>query len=385
VVYEYGPPPIVRPEPKRNWYARRGWWAIGAVIVVVAAVVGAVALAGSSTGNAGLNSKRGATQNAVGSGYLAKESEAIVFIQWNQSGKNLSGSAQVEALSGDPPNQSVSTDTISVSGQINGSTITLSFNDGAKVFGTLSGGTFTVNFPQRDGSLAPVRFTAATASQFNNALTALQGNTGSANESAAAAQAVASEEQSIDKAAQAVEGDISGLSVTQNLSSDLGEFSADLAQARTDLGTVAQDEQTVITESHNGTDPDQVCSDSDTVQSDADTVGSDGDAVSSTADSVEGDISSLRDDITGLQQDFVTLQRAQSQQPSYNDGAPSQAAVNQAVAAADAAIKSALNTANGDIGQANSYETQAYNDAVAAAQAGSCARPATQEMQPAIS
>ena len=55
------------------------------------------------------------------------------------------------------------------------------------------------------------------------------------------------------------------------------------------------------------------------------------------------------------------------------------------MAAANAAIKSALNTANGDIGQANSYETQAYNDAVAAAQAGSCAPPATQFTQPSIS
>jgi hypothetical protein len=66
-------------------------------------------------------------------GYLAKEIGAVVFIQWTQSGNNLSGSAQVEALSGSPPNQSVSTNTISVSGQLEGSTITLSFNGGTKV------------------------------------------------------------------------------------------------------------------------------------------------------------------------------------------------------------------------------------------------------------
>lgn len=372
----------------KKWYSPRRWWAIPVAILVGISIVAAVVFAQPDVNTPGSiqSANQRSVPNAVGSGYLAKETGAVVFIQWSQSGNNLSGSAQVEALSGSPPNQSVSTNTISVSGQLEGSTITLSFSGGTKVFGTLSGGAFTVNFPQSDGSLAPVTFTAATATQFNQALANLQGNTGSSNQSAAQAETVASEQQLIDKAAAAVKADISNLeNDSGTLASDLGGFSHDLAQAQTDLATTAQAERIVITESKNGTDPNQVCSDSDTVQSDADTVGSDGDAVSSTADSVAGDISTLRSDISGIQPDFAYLWGAQSRQPSYRDGAPSQSAVNQAMAAAQAAIASALNTANSDIVEVNRYETQAYNDAVAAAQAGKCSPPATQYTQPTIS
>jgi hypothetical protein len=376
----------------KKWYSPRGWWAIGGAVVVGLVVIGVVVLAqpaakGPGTGGPSDNSSSNPpAANAVGSGYLAKGSNAVIFIQWTQSAQHISGSAQVETLSGTPPNASVSTQTISVAGQLNGSTITLSFNGGTKVFGTLSGGSFTVNFPQSDGSLSPVTFTAATATQFNQALSNLQGNTGSADQSAAAAQNIAAQQAAIDKAAQNVEGDLSGLkSDAASLSSDLGGFTGDLAQEKTDLATVATQEQTVNTESQNGTDNDQVCSDSDTDESDADTVGSDGDTVSSTADTISGDISTLRNDISRTQQDLSALQSAQAQQPSYKDGAPLQSTVNQAVAVAQAAITSAFATANADMGQANSYETQAYNDAVAAAKAGSCSPPATEYTQPTIS
>ena len=355
--------------------------------LLAAGVFGAVVLSQPSAEKPGSahTSANNPVPNAVGAGYLANESGAVAFIQWTQSGQNLSGTAQVETLSGYPPNQSVSTDTISVSGQFSGSTIRLSFNGGATVFGTLSGGSFTVNFPQTDGSLAPVTFTAATATQFNQALAVLRGHTGSANQNAAEAETDTSEQQSIDKWASSVEGDISGITQdTGTLSSDLGGFTQDLATAKGDLATVAGEEQTVVTESQNGTDNDQVCDDSDTVQDDADTVGDDGDTVSDTADTVETDLSRLRGDISGIQQDFASLQNAQAQQPSYRDNAPSQDGVNQAVAAANAAIAAALNTANDDIAQVNAYETQAYNDAVAAAQAGNCAGPATQYTQPNI-
>jgi hypothetical protein len=375
------------PAPKKRRYSSRRWGAVLGLIVLAAGVIGAVVLAQPAAEKPGSvhPSADRPVPNAVGSGYLANESGAVVFIQWTQSGQSVSGSTQVETLAGSPPNQSVSTDTISVAGRLSGSTITLSFNGGATVFGTLSGGSFTVNFPQTDGSLAPVTFTAATATQFNQALAVLQGHTGSANQSAAEAETVTSEQQSIDKWASAVEGDISG--ITQDvgtLTSDLGGFTQDLATAKADVATVAAEEQTVVTESQNGTNNDQVCEDSDTAQEDADTVGEDGDTVSETADTVETDLSRLRTDISGTQQDFASLQSAQTQQPSYRDGAPSQSAVDQAVAGANAAIASSLKTANGDVAQVNAYETQAYNDAVAAAQAGNCAGPATQFTQPDI-
>ena len=265
----------------------------------------------AATGGAGASRLTG--QPAVGNGYLANEPGAVVFIQWTESGTDLTGSAQVETLSGSPPNQTVHTDTLTVSGQLQGSTITLSFNGGTEVFGTLSGGSFTVNFPQTDGSLAPVTFSSATAAQFNQALAELQGNTGSADSQAAAADQLAAERAAIDRASSEVSSQLSGLqSDVSSMNSSLGAFSAQLGQEQADLATEAALEQQVITESQNGTDNNQVCSDADTVASDGDTVDSDGDSVSSDADTTESDVTGVRNDIGNLQGAATALQNAQA-------------------------------------------------------------------------
>ena len=58
--------------------------------------------------------------------------------------------------------------------------------------------------------------------------------------------------------------------------------------------------------------------------------------------------------------------------------------MNQAIASAQKAVTTVLGTANADIAQANSYETQGYQDAQAAANAGSCSGPSQPETQPTI-
>ena len=177
----------------RPWYKPRAWWIIPAVIVIGGAAAAALVFS-QPTKAVTTNHPSGTTTqttvpDAVGTGYLAQPSDGVVFIQWTESGNRLSGTAQYETLSGSPPNQTVSTQTISVTGQLSGSTITVSFDGGASVFGTLSGGSFTVNFPQNDGSLEPITFQEASATQFNEALASLQGNTSSTDRSAAAAEA----------------------------------------------------------------------------------------------------------------------------------------------------------------------------------------------------
>ena len=316
---------------------RARWWVMAGVgVLLIAAVAGILATRSSpSPTNAKGVVATAPGQPAVGTGYLANESDGVIFLQWTNTDNDLSGTAQVEVLGGSPPNQSISTHTVSVTGQLNGSTITLSFEGGTQVFGTLSGGSFTVNFPQQDGSLAPVTFHSASAAEFNQALAALQGTTGSVNNQAAAAETVTSQQQSIDRSASRVSGDISSLSSdSSQLSGTLDSYAKDLSQAQSDLASEAKLEGQVIAEANAGTGQDQVCTDSDTVASDEDTVASDGDSVSSDADSTESDLNTVRTDISNLQGDFSALQSAQAQRPSYSDGAPSQDQVNQAVAAA---------------------------------------------------
>jgi hypothetical protein len=125
--------PPAEPAPKRAWYRPRWWWSIPGAVIVIAGVSLAV-FAGSPKANApgapaaatrsGGSSGSTGTGNseAVGSGYLANESGAVVFIQWTTSGDQLSGSAQVETLKGTPPNATVSTQTLSVMGQLVGAT-----------------------------------------------------------------------------------------------------------------------------------------------------------------------------------------------------------------------------------------------------------------------
>lgn len=360
-------------------------------VILIGALTGALAHLRSSSNPSTPASTSGATttvpgRGAVGTGFLATDSGDVIFIQWTQSGTAVNGTAEGDTLSGTPPNQSVSTKTITVTGQDQGSTVALSFYGGTEVFGTLSGGSFTVNFPQQDGSLAPVTFTSATATQFNQTLAALQGTTGTVNSQAAAANQLAAEKAAIDRASAAVSNDISGLSQdVSGLTGSLGPFTKDLGQAQTDLAATAKLEQQVIGEAQGGTDPNQVCSDSDTVGSDADTVGSDRDTIPSDADSTERDATTVRNDIANLQQAFASLQKAQSQLPSYSNGAPTQDSVNQAVGEAQQALTSALATANGYVSQVNGYQAQAYQDARGAAQAGDCAGPATPATQPSIS
>jgi hypothetical protein len=304
-----------------------------------------------------------ATQSATGTGYLASVSGSVIFLQWTPRGGRISGTAEVETLTGTPPNQSVSSDLIAVSGQINGSTITLSFNGSARVSGTLSSGSFTVNLRQIDGSVARVTFTAASASQFQQALSALEGTIGTAGKSAGNIQPIAPPPSVIDQPATPANGGTSRLqSDSATLTSHLVAYNQDLSNTEGDLATEAQEAQMVESEAQGGSDPDQICSDSDRVQSDADQVGADGGQVSYAAGGTEHDLSTVRSDVTQI----------------AKDGLPDQSAVNLAVMAANAAISSALSAANAAIDQMNDYEIQAYNDAVAAAQAGNCSGPDVQ-------
>src|ERR1700728_3490011 len=182
-----------------------GWWII-AVLAVLLVSAGGVYLGTRPS------SSPSHPANAVGTGYLAKGSGFVIFIQWNDDNGSLRGSAQVLTTTGEAPNLTNGSQTVSVTGSLEGSTITLSFNDGAPTFGTLSNGSFTVNFPQSDGSLSPVTFASATASQYNTALAKLNNEITKENRTAENAEELAQEQQKINEDASSVSSDIAALS-----------------------------------------------------------------------------------------------------------------------------------------------------------------------------
>ena len=178
------------------------------------------------------------TPPPIGTGYLAIGTTFVDFIQWNNSNGSLNGSEQTVNTTGQTPNMSTTSGTLQVTGVLHGSSISLSFegfNGGAPVFGTAAGTSVVMNFPQPDGTLAPVTFLKAGVAQFNNAVVQLKNTIQAANESAiqAANQAAL---QAAQEAKAAKEKELSSIATTGTLigtvhnnystpgASDMGEF-----------------------------------------------------------------------------------------------------------------------------------------------------------------
>jgi len=122
---------------------------------------------------------------SVGYGYLTASESEVAFLQFTKGpGGELTGSFYDDSLSGPPPNESVQNDTVSFSGSLAGSQLTLSFDgESAPVFGQLSGSTVNLEVPQGDGSLAEETLVKATPAQYDTALSALQQQANSDNQS----------------------------------------------------------------------------------------------------------------------------------------------------------------------------------------------------------
>lgn len=358
--------------------------AVGRFCKVVGCVAVAVLLAAGCSSKPRHSLLGSATP--VGTGLLATNRDSYAYyIQWTGIGGTLSGTMQVDALSGIPPNESVSTDTEQISAQINGTQADVNLGDAGEVLGTFSGEILKLNIPQQDGTLEALTFNPATSADFNNAVASIQSRVQSDNETGSMVQQAESERAAIDKAGAAAQQDI------QNLASDRSDIVTEvddlpnaLGDEKSQLAATASAEAKVIQEARSGADQSQVCSDADGVASDADGVYSDGDGVSSDADGVKGALSSAQSDIAATGHDLQSLKVAEAILPGYQGSAPSVNDVQQAVTATASAITSAVSTTNGDIGTANSYQTQAFQDAQAAASVGSCAAPASPSAQPTI-
>lgn len=369
--------PVVQPNVRH----RRPW------LIPTAVVLGGLLIAGGTTlfatratspenpGSAS-GSPTSTQAPAVGTGYLATGTDFVIFIQWNDTNGSLRGSAQAVTATGQAPDASTSSETLSVTGSLHGSNITLSFDGSASTFGTLSGGTFTINFPQSNGSLQPVSFSSSSAKQYNTALDRLDAAIRRANAIAANAQRLQQEEQKINQDASAVTTDIAGLAQdSATLVSDSKAIAADLQGNSQDLSAteaLAQQVEAEATTQGYGSGS-STCGDAESVGGDAESVNGDAETIEGDAESITADISSIRSEIAGLQSDFTAFQSDESSLPGYDTvNPPTQQQVTAAVQNADAAIAESITTTNGFISQANSDVSAAFGYAAAAFQAGAC-------------
>jgi len=306
--------------------------------------------------------------SSLGSGYLAETPHSVAFIQWAVSGTRVSGTIHVDAFSGSPPTESISTTTARVSGQIQGAKINLSFNGNPSVFGTLSGDGFTIGIPQSDGTLAPATFHSGSALDFNGAVRAMRARMNTTNRSVAAQQQLQQEESAINTAAQSVYKDLSTLKTDEaSVSATLAKLPAALQQENAALATTAS--QSASAEQQPGNTS---CGPATTAESDATSVENDANQIGNISDTVESDTHHVTTDITNLKSSYEKLSSAESALPSYGSDLPTQTRVKAAITTASKVVQAAITQTNSVIAQANSYDTQAWKDAGAALQAEHC-------------
>lgn len=338
----------------------------------------ALALAGCSTAGPSASAGSGLTIPPVGSGYLASGSSYVIFIQWIDTNGNVNGTAQNISVADQPPNASTQTDTLSVFGQVNGSRLTLRFSDGNEQFGTMSSSGFTINFPQPDGTLAPITFHAASTADFNRAVDKLRTGISKANTVAANAQRLAQLEQTIDGDASQVATRLAAFGPDERtMSADLQSVLAGVQQTASDLSAVQSAEQQVSAESPTTTYPQGACGDASGVAGDASGVAGDASGVGGDAGAIQADLSpsslGVGSDVTILQNDWSQLANDEKSVPGYQPpNAPSANDVSQALASANSAIQVTLSTTNGYIDQANADVATAYQYADQAFQTAGC-------------
>lgn len=320
------------------------------------------------------------SNHPVGSGYLSAGSGYVAFIQWNNHKGTVSGTEEFVTINGQAPNLSTQSRSIEVSGTITGSTISLRFGSSAKVFGTFSGNSITIDIPQQDGTLAPFVYKKANATEFNSAVGQFDQEESVLNNQALQSQQTSNTEDKIIKDVKTVNADVADLNTSQ-LSSDSVSMLASLHQEAKALAATKTEEQKVLSEV-NSVSNFQLCNDAEynvgnyaiyKVASDAQYL------VENTAIyGVAEDIQSLEDIIHKLKADFSQLQTARQTLPWFTpQGAPTQGQINQAISAISVTIPAAVSTTNDEISQANAYVTTAFQYVDQAYQAGNCGTPPT--------
>jgi hypothetical protein len=319
------------------------------VLAVPAVALGlglaAAACSGSSVVHAGAASAPSAPSNepnaSLANAYLATGSGWINYLQWSNQGV---GSLTDDTLTGQAPNEQVSSNQTPITVAVNGSEVTFSGLNPQN--GTLSDGTLILQVLASDGTLGTDTFTPATQSQFNAAVQSLQGQAVSDNagaaQASASASAAASQQQADSSAQQQMTSDLAALQGF-SLSSDVSQLNTGTAQTGTDLGTV---------KTGAAAGPGQFCGNVSTVGGDADTVLGDQDTVGGDVDGFNNDLSTGNGDISAVQADVKTLQGL---------GLPVPGNAQSVISQAQSLIGTAVTAANGDIATTNADASSAVS------------------------
>lgn len=328
----------------------------------------------SVSGPSGGSASTPSTFPAQAPGYLANESNFVDFIQWSDQGGVLSGSAQEVFTQGATPDMKTLTDTFVVSGSLVGSVLSLSFDHGPQVFGSIVSSSFTINFPQPGATMALVTFEPATSSQYDSAVAGLNQRVTQEDQGTSNAQALQQAETTIDSQVSKVQGDISVLAQDESATNAaLGVIPASLQSQSGEVTKTQQAEEQLVADS-GSVNQTKTCNDAGTVAKDASVVSGDATEVGGQAATVETSLSAaagLRAAVSQLGSDYSQLQQDEAALPDYSPpNAPGQSEVSSDLSEANTVVQYAVSETNGYVDQSNSsvstayqYVAEAYKDA----------------------
>jgi len=321
--------------------------------------------------------------------YLSVGPSEIVFVQFTVTDQNVVGVLHDDVLNVSPADQSNFTPaTFSINPSVynfNGTDtsghLTLFINgNSTATFGTISGGSLSLQLTQSDGSVATLTLGGSSLTAYNNALVQWQNrlnneNNAVANAEAKAKQAAEKQQQLLNNLTAAITTVDNDLSTMQNpgtLSDDLGVVDDDLGVVQDDLGVVHDDNGVLGDDISAGSNHSTLCGAVSTEYDAAGVVvGGTHAMVNDAKTSLDSDLGQDQQTMDNAPADWATYWGAQHALPSEVPTTPIPP-LKVAVAEGQATINQAIAHVNADIRQANSYIAQAYAMPNAAQKAMSC-------------
>lgn len=291
--------------------------------------------------------------------FICSGGSSASLLQWQDSSGDLSGSYEYSSISGQAPQEQVTSNRGGLSGTLNENAISLSIGLQEPLYGTLNGGQLTLNIPQADGSFQAGTCSSGSLSDWNSTVQALDSQAASDNNTALQQQAQASSQAAqqqaqqqhddeINRAQQALSSDISTLEGDASTLNSDTTLSGDISTMKSDYQTEQSDYQTELSDG---------CP---AASGDASAVGSDASAIDSDQSAMQSDIQPLQGSsgIAGIQTDISTVNGDISTLQGL--GASPAEDPSQAIALGEKAISNANAAIQWAIGQAKSIDAQAH-------------------------
>jgi len=285
-------------------------------------------------------------------GYLATGSSYVLFIQFTNTNGTLSGEwNEADVVTNTYQNiLQVSPFHTSFSAFLNGTQFNLDVN-GRMYAGSFDGNNVTIEFPQQDGTLAPITLTPASIDNYNNAITNLQNTVNQENQNTADAQATASimaatatvttdEQNRLNYDLQNIGSAISSLNTDANFSSLFQEYQKDISQEQKDYQTEQIDAQAGCSNAS------VVSGDVSVISGDTSVINGDDSVSQGDTNVVSTDIASVQDFVNKIEQHWNDLGKS-SLGVTQNDIDTAVHNGNAAIQNAQAAISSATSQIHG--------------------------------------